>query len=116
MGEAVAVLQAHAEQPVQADVGQPDQGEGLRQAVGLPVAGAEHDGGQEGGVREVVQAGAGAGSGQVAGHGDVGDEDSRWHDPPRLAEGAVGDQRAGQEDEAFKAEPPAGRADDNTLA
>ena len=28
---------------------------------------------------------------------------------------AVGDQRAGQQDEAFKAEPPAGRSDDNAL-
>jgi hypothetical protein len=37
------------------------------------------------------------------------------HEPPRLAEGAEGDQRAGQENEALEAEPPAGRPGDNAL-
>ena len=50
VGEAVVVLQAHAEEPVQADVSEPDQGQGHDQAVGLPVADAE-----QGGVGEVVQ-------------------------------------------------------------
>jgi len=67
-------------------------------------------------VRGVVQVRAETGTSQVAAHGDVGDEDPGRHEPPRLAEGAVGDQRPGQEDEAFEAEPPAGRADDNAHA
>jgi len=75
VGEAVVVLQARAEEPVQADVGEPDQGQGHDDAVGLPVAGAEHDGRQGRGVRQVVQVRAGTGPSQVAAHGDVGGED-----------------------------------------
>src|SRR5215469_13427599 len=60
VAEAVVVLQAGADEPVQADVGEPDQGQGHDEAVGLPVADAEHDGRQERSVREVVQVRAGA--------------------------------------------------------
>jgi hypothetical protein len=42
-------------------------------------------------------------------------EDPGRHEPPRLAEGAKGDQRAGKENEALEAEPPAGRPGDNAL-
>jgi hypothetical protein len=96
-------------------VGEPDQGQGHDQAVGLPVAGAEHDSRQGRGVGEVVQVRAGTGSGQVAADGDVRGEDRGRHEPPRLAEGAEGDQRAGQQNEALEAEPPAGRPGDNAL-
>ena len=64
---------------------------------------------------EVVQVRTGTGSSQVAAHGDVGGEDPGRQEPPRLAKDAEGDQRAGQENEAFKAEPAAGRPDDSTL-
>jgi hypothetical protein len=66
-------------------------------------------------VREVVQVRAGTGSSHVAAHGDVGGEDPGRHEPPRLAEGAEGDQRAGKENEALEAQPPAGRPGDNAL-
>jgi hypothetical protein len=43
----------------------------------------------------------------------VGGEDRGRHEPPWLAEGTEGDQRAGQENEALEAEPPAGRPGDH---
>jgi len=103
--EAHVVLQAVAGQPVHADVRQPEQAQGERQRVVADGSGQRHGGRQQVGVPEVVHGRADPGAAQVAEHEQVGQQDHRGDQPPRLVRGREQDQRRGEQHEAVQAQP-----------
>jgi len=95
--EAHVVLQAVEGQPVHADVRQPEQAEGERQRMVADGSGQRHGGRQQVGVPEVVHGRADLGAAQVAEHEQVGQQDHRGDQPPRLVRGREQDQRRGEQ-------------------
>jgi hypothetical protein len=79
--------------------------EGERQRVVAEGSGQRHGGGQQISVPEVVHGRADPGAAQVAEHEQVGQQDHRRHQPPRLVRGREQDQRRREQHEAVKPQP-----------
>ena len=102
------VLEAVAEEAVEGDVSDPDEGEGCGL---MPVLGVtdEQEGQSEGeGVGEVVGCGADAGVDEVTEHEEVGREEEEREEEPAVVEMLVGEDGEGEDDGFFGAEKDGG--------
>src|SRR5437868_5861094 len=109
--ELVAVLEAVAEQTIEADMGKPDQAERDDQRLVLPPPDSHDRGRQRGAVSQVVEMGAKTRAAEVADHRQVGNQQRERYQPPGSVRGRVGDQGADGKHGSLEAKQPPWRAD-----
>jgi hypothetical protein len=102
------IFEAVAEEAVESDVGDPDEGECCGLMPVFVVTGDQKGERKGKGVGEVVGCGADAGVDEVAEHEKVGSEEEEREEEPAVVEMLVGEDGEGEENGFFSAEKDGG--------